>query len=163
MILSKYPLQAALFSLAVAAQAAVPLPDLKVLTCDLPASTDTFFKLDKTLIPLATKKGDGMFTIAGPLQYDKLCLKEVAIIAAFGTFTVTASLCGQDPQPLLDYLKANRPDLKKDGSKTAPGMLGMYGTEKDLVMIYRGDKALQPKPDGKDLIYSCAKALSGPQ
>lgn len=160
---SKYPLQAALLTLALAANAAAPLPDLKALTCDLPASNDTFFKLDKTLFAQSTKKGDGMFAIAGTLQYDKLCLKDVEIVAAFGTFGVSARLCGQDPQPLLDYLKANRPDLVKDESKSAPGVLGMYGTEKDLVMLYRGDQALQPKPNGKDLMYSCAKALSGPQ
>jgi len=162
-MLTKYPLQAALLTLALASHAAAPLRDLKALTCDLPASNDTFFKLDKTLIPLATKKGDGMFTIAGPLQYDKLCLKDVEIVAAFGTFGVSARLCEQNPQPLLDYLKTNRPDLLRDESKTAPGMLGMYGTEKDLVMLYSGDQALAPKPGGKSLLYSCVKALSGPQ
>jgi hypothetical protein len=153
-----------LFVLSSNAYAAIS--DMDFLTCNIPAGEQSIHLAWSRLSANSIKKGDGQFEIEGPIREGELCIRKISITAAFGVLMVSAELCDSKTKTILDWLRSQRPTLKKSTIASPAGVIAAFGEEKDSFSIFMGNTASSfpnPDPKSRQISYFCVKQFSGPQ
>jgi uncharacterized Zn-binding protein involved in type VI secretion len=147
----------------VAPVAAAQVSDVDLLTCNIAKAVQSLPSAWDRLHP--RESPNGTFVVPGPVREQGLCIQNATIAAAFGAFTVTAELCNSTAQPLLDWLVKNRASLQRITGKNQPGIIAVFGNEKDTLSVFYGRASPQSKPDptNQEISFFCGVAGSGPQ
>lgn len=140
----------------VAHAAAAQVSDVDLLTCNVAKGIQPFPSASWDHIHFR-KEPDGTFVIPGPVQEQELCIQNASITATAGVFMVTAELCNSTAQPLLGWLARNRASLQRSILETQPGVIALFGDEKDGLFVFYGRASNQWKqdPTERQLSFSC--------
>lgn len=148
----------------VAHVAAVQVSDADLLICNFAKARQPFPSESWNHLHFR-EAPDGSFVVPGPVREKELCIQNATIAGGFGVYMVTAELCNSTTQPLFDWLAENRPSLQRSTTKSQPGIIAFFGTEKDGLSVFygRASNHWKQNPTERQLSFSCGVAGSGPQ